>query len=118
VRSLVENAYEEAQRIIRDHVSELRQITEMLLEKEVIFGSDLENILGKRPEQKRQDEEAENEKKAEEKVKKAEEEKGSATVGGNGQESPGAEDPGKEDGDDGESVEEDPKKKGGEGSTD
>jgi cell division protease FtsH len=118
VRSLVENAYEEAQRIIRDHVKELRQITEMLLEKEVIFGSDLESILGERPEQKRQDEEAEIEKKAEEKVKEAEEEKGNAPIGGNGQESPGTKASGEEDEDDGESVEEDPKNKGGEGSTD
>ncbi len=71
VRGLVDEAYAEALRIIREHQEDLRKIAELLIEKEVIFGEDLEKVLGKRPEQKRQDEEAELEKKAESTVKAA-----------------------------------------------
>lgn len=79
VREFVKNAYNEAYRIIQENKENLRKIADLLLEKEVILGEDLQGVLGKRPEQKREDEEAKMEKKAEETVKKAldqEEEKG------------------------------------------
>ncbi len=95
MRRLVNEAYGEALRFIKEHRKDLKRIAELLIEKEVIFGEDLENILGKRPEQKRGDKEAETEKKAEETVKQAQlrkkeanekqEEEGSS-LGGNGQE--------------------------------
>lgn len=71
VRRLVKDAYDQALNIIREHKEDLQKISELLIQKEVIFGEDLENILGKRPEQQRQDEEAELEKKAESTAKSA-----------------------------------------------
>ncbi len=80
VRSLVNKAYDEALKMVRDNLDELRQIAELLIEKEVIFGEDLQKILGKRPEQERQDEEAELEQKAEETIKKAQSKKDGTQV--------------------------------------
>lgn len=50
VRKLVEEAYQKTKEILLGHKEQLRQIAELLLQKEVIFKDDLEKILGKRPE--------------------------------------------------------------------
>jgi cell division protease FtsH len=49
ISDIVEKAYQRALQILRDHKDGLTQLAEKLLEKEVIFGEDLENIFGKRP---------------------------------------------------------------------
>ncbi|MEJ6981879.1 ATP-dependent zinc metalloprotease FtsH [Pedobacter sp. P351] len=49
VRKLVEEAYQKTKNILTDHKDQLVQIAGRLLEKEVIFKEDLEDILGKRP---------------------------------------------------------------------
>ena len=49
VSRLVEKAYQEALAILTDHRDGLTQLANKLIEKEVIFGEDLENIFGKRP---------------------------------------------------------------------
>ena len=49
VSRLVEKAYQEALAILDDHRDGLTQLANKLIEKEVIFGEDLENIFGKRP---------------------------------------------------------------------
>jgi hypothetical protein len=91
VRRLVDQAYEEALRIIREHKEDLDRIAQTLIDKEVIFGEDLEKVLGKRPEQQRDNEEADLEKKAEANIKKAQqrkdqEEERSKDLPNNGQE--------------------------------
>ncbi|MFB6257952.1 MAG: ATP-dependent zinc metalloprotease FtsH [Flavobacteriales bacterium] len=90
IRELVEKGYEEALRIIREHRNDLQKLAELLIEKEVIYGEDLENVLGKRPEQTEANEEAELEKKAEASVKAAQEKKQdsktTASINNNGQE--------------------------------
>ncbi len=50
VRKLVEEAYKQTKEILLNHKEELKQIAELLLQKEVVFKEDLEKILGKRPE--------------------------------------------------------------------
>jgi cell division protease FtsH len=49
ISDMVERAYQRALQILRDHKDGLTKLAEKLLEKEVIFGEDLENIFGKRP---------------------------------------------------------------------
>ena len=49
VSKLVEKAYQEALSILNSHKEGLTQLAEKLIEKEVIFGEDLELIFGKRP---------------------------------------------------------------------
>ncbi len=49
ISDMVERAYQRALQILRDHKDGLTHLAEKLLEKEVIFGEDLENIFGKRP---------------------------------------------------------------------
>ena len=49
VSKLIENAYQEALRILNDNKEGLTKLAEKLLDKEVIFGDDLETIFGKRP---------------------------------------------------------------------
>jgi len=49
VRSLVEKCYENAIKILSDNREGLDKLAHKLLEKEVIFSDDLENIFGKRP---------------------------------------------------------------------
>lgn len=49
VRKLVEKAYQEAIDILSSHRDGLTQLANKLIEKEVIFGDDLEIIFGKRP---------------------------------------------------------------------
>ncbi|MDR2847669.1 MAG: ATP-dependent zinc metalloprotease FtsH [Bacteroidales bacterium] len=49
---LVAKAYDRAKEILVKHEGGLKQLAEILLEKEVIFAEDLEKIFGKRPFQK------------------------------------------------------------------
>ena len=49
VSKLVEKAYQEALTILQEHRDGLAQLANKLIEKEVIFGEDLEHIFGKRP---------------------------------------------------------------------
>jgi cell division protease FtsH len=46
---MVDAAYEKAKQILRDNRSKLEQLAKVLLEREVIFKEDLEQIFGKRP---------------------------------------------------------------------
>lgn len=49
VSKLIESAYQEALRILNEHKEGLTKLAEKLIDKEVIFSDDLENIFGKRP---------------------------------------------------------------------
>ena len=49
VSKLVEQAYQDAIRILTEHRDGLTQLANKLIEEEVIFGEDLEVIFGKRP---------------------------------------------------------------------
>ncbi|HPS62216.1 MAG TPA: ATP-dependent zinc metalloprotease FtsH [Bacteroidales bacterium] len=49
VRTIVEAAYERARKILSENREKLEQLAELLLDREVIFREDLENIFGKRP---------------------------------------------------------------------
>ena len=49
VSKLIENAYQEALRILNEHKEGLTKLAEKLIDKEVIFSDDLEAIFGKRP---------------------------------------------------------------------
>lgn len=45
---LIESAYERAKQLIRDNLDKVKQLADILLEKEVIFREDVEVIFGKR----------------------------------------------------------------------
>ncbi len=49
IKLIVEKAYQRAIKILTDNKEGLKQLAAKLLEKEVIFGEDLEHIFGKRP---------------------------------------------------------------------
>lgn len=49
VKALIDVQYERAKAILRKNKKGLKQLAEILLEKEVIFSDDLEKIFGKRP---------------------------------------------------------------------
>ena len=49
VSKLIESAYQEALRILSENVDGLKQLANKLIDKEVVFGDDLEMIFGKRP---------------------------------------------------------------------
>jgi len=49
VSKMVEKAYQEAIEILSNHKEGLTELANKLIEKEVIFGEDLEHIFGKRP---------------------------------------------------------------------
>jgi len=49
VKSLIDVQYERAKSVLRKNKKGLKQLAEILLEKEVIFSDDLEKIFGKRP---------------------------------------------------------------------
>lgn len=49
VKKLIDIQYERAKSILRKNKKGLKQLAEILLEKEVIFSDDLETIFGKRP---------------------------------------------------------------------
>ena len=49
VRKLINFAYERTKDLLSDKREELEKIAQQLLEKEILFQSDLEKIIGKRP---------------------------------------------------------------------
>ncbi len=49
VKKLVESGYKRAKEVLSKHKEQLAQLANKLLEKEVIFSNDLEEIFGKRP---------------------------------------------------------------------
>ena len=49
ISTLVENAYKNAIKILEENREGLEKVANKLLEKEVIFGEDLEEVFGKRP---------------------------------------------------------------------
>jgi cell division protease FtsH len=49
VKALIDAQYDRAKDILRKHKKGLQKLAEILLEKEVIFSDDLEEIFGKRP---------------------------------------------------------------------
>jgi cell division protease FtsH len=49
ISKIIEKQYKRAIEILKESKDKLKQLAERLLEKEVIFKDDLENILGKRP---------------------------------------------------------------------
>lgn len=49
VSELIESAYKEALRILGENIEGLTQLANKLIDKEVVFGDDLEMIFGKRP---------------------------------------------------------------------
>ena len=49
ISKIIEKQYDRAIELLKNSKSKLEQLAERLLEKEVIFKDDLENILGKRP---------------------------------------------------------------------
>jgi cell division protease FtsH len=49
VSKLIENAYEKTKKILSDNIDSLKKLAEVLLNKEVIFKDDLEEIFGPRP---------------------------------------------------------------------
>lgn len=49
VRSLIEGAYQRTKDLLKKHAEKLEIIASELLEKEIIFQSDLERLIGKRP---------------------------------------------------------------------
>ena len=65
VSKLAEQAYQEALTILSEHKEGLTQLANKLIEKEVIFGEDLEHIFGKRPWDNNANEENTNEQKQE-----------------------------------------------------
>ncbi|MGD9931887.1 MAG: ATP-dependent zinc metalloprotease FtsH [Mangrovibacterium sp.] len=48
-KELIETQYQRALQVLKDHQEGHKMLAEKLLEKEVIFGEDLETIFGKRP---------------------------------------------------------------------
>jgi cell division protease FtsH len=49
ISKLIESAYERAKKVLTDNKEKLESLAKVLLEKEVIFREDLEDIFGKRP---------------------------------------------------------------------
>lgn len=49
VRAIVESAYKRAKSILTENKDKLEKLANLLLEREVIFREDLEDIFGKRP---------------------------------------------------------------------
>ena len=49
VRKLLEEAYERTKRLLREKKADVEKLAEALLDKEVLFQSDVEELIGKRP---------------------------------------------------------------------
>lgn len=49
VKKIIEHAYERTKDLLREHAEELEIISQALLKKEVLFQSDLEELIGRRP---------------------------------------------------------------------
>lgn len=62
ISEIVESAYKKAVQLLKENKEGLSKLAEQLLEKEVIFGEDLEKIFGKRPWIKEEDNFAKTEK--------------------------------------------------------
>jgi cell division protease FtsH len=56
VKKIVAEQYERAKHILRDNTKGHNELAELLIEREVIFAEDVENIFGKRPWESRSDE--------------------------------------------------------------
>ena len=56
--NMLEEAYERAKNILSEHRDQLDKLANLLIEKEVVFREDLENIYGKRPFDKEETEES------------------------------------------------------------
>jgi AFG3 family protein len=67
VRKLVLSSYERTKNLLKSKVTELETLAKELLEKEILFQSDLEKLIGKRPFEKETTYEAFTKKKPEEK---------------------------------------------------
>ncbi|WP_340113430.1 ATP-dependent zinc metalloprotease FtsH [Maribellus mangrovi] len=74
VKILIDSQYERAKQVLRDHAEGHAKLANLLLEREVIFSEDLEEIFGKRPWEKKHII-SENGNKKEEKVLKEAKEK-------------------------------------------
>jgi cell division protease FtsH len=57
IKDIIDKAYNRAKKILTDHAEGHKKLAELLLEREVIFGEDLENIFGPRPWGKKKEEE-------------------------------------------------------------
>jgi cell division protease FtsH len=55
VKEIIEKSYDRATEVLKKHIKGLTELAELLLEKEVIFGEDLERIFGKRKGDKSRD---------------------------------------------------------------
>ena len=49
VRQLIDDAYERTKKLLTDKKEQVAKLAEALLEKEVLFQSDVEALIGKRP---------------------------------------------------------------------
>ena len=49
VKRIVDNAYNRTKKLLTDKREQLEKIANKLLEKEILFQNDLENLIGKRP---------------------------------------------------------------------
>lgn len=67
VSEIIATQYERAKEILRANANKHRQLADLLMEREVIFTDDVQNIFGPRPWRKREDELAEEENKAKQK---------------------------------------------------
>jgi cell division protease FtsH len=47
-KDIIDESYERAKEVLKKHMKGLTELAQLLLEKEVIFGEDLERIFGKR----------------------------------------------------------------------
>ncbi|EKU88634.1 ATP-dependent zinc metalloprotease FtsH [Bacteroides oleiciplenus] len=78
VKNMVNEQYERAKRILSEHKDGHNQLAQLLIDKEVIFAEDVEEIFGKRPWASRSEEISAN--KISEDLKKAEEEAAKGAV--------------------------------------
>jgi cell division protease FtsH len=72
VKDLIEEAYKRSFELLKKHKDGLTQLADILLEKEVIFGDDLEKTFGKRPWKTLHEKEEEEKKELKEKLAKKE----------------------------------------------
>jgi cell division protease FtsH len=79
VKGIIEESYVRAKAVLQTHMQGLRELAELLLEKEVIFSEDLERIFGKRKGDLLKEEKEAEEKRAADSKKKSEETKPSTS---------------------------------------
>lgn len=78
VKNLIAEQYDRAKAILTENLEKMKELADILVEKEVIFADDVERIFGKRPWKSRADElseESNGSSKTEEKKKETSEEK-------------------------------------------